>query len=98
MRLPAQARALAATGMVPAAMRYLQHATSLDPENAEACFAVAMLHTHMKAWPEAEQVFYRAAKLRAAEGNPVQAALCWIGVGAHPAGARLLCERWNGRG
>lgn len=50
-----QARALAATGMVPAAMRWLRHIEILDPANAEAVFATGMLHVHQKAWPEAEQ-------------------------------------------
>lgn len=51
-----QARALAATGMVPAAMRWLRHIEILDPANAEAVFATGMLHVHQQAWPEAEQV------------------------------------------
>ena len=50
-----QARALAATGMVPAAMRWLRHIKMLDPANAEAVFATGMLHVHQQAWPEAEQ-------------------------------------------
>ena len=50
-----QARALAATGMVPAALRWLRHIEVLDPANAEAGFATGMLHAHQKAWPEAEQ-------------------------------------------
>lgn len=30
----------------------------------------------------AAQAFYQAAKLRAEQGEPVEAALCWMGVGA----------------
>ncbi|KAK9826853.1 hypothetical protein WJX81_008126 [Elliptochloris bilobata] len=75
------ARALAATGMVPAAMRWLRRVELLDPGNAEAMFAMGMLHAHQQAWPQAEQAFFQAAKLRSEQGEPVEAALCWIGVG-----------------
>ena len=37
------------------------------------------------------QAFYQAAKLRAEQGEPVEAALCWMGVGAARPGAACMC-------
>jgi len=78
----AQARALAATGMLPGALRWLAAAERLDPRSAEARFSAGMLHAHMRAWPEAEQALLQAARLHAGDGARLPAALCWLSLGA----------------
>ena len=37
------------------------------------------------------QAFYQAARLRAEQGEPVEAALCWMGVGAARPRAACMC-------
>jgi len=78
----AQARALAATGMLPGALRWLAAAELLDPRSADARFGAGMLHAHMRAWPEAEQALLQAARLHAGNGARLPAALCWLSLGA----------------